>query len=112
SLSGGQATTDVIPTEESAAGVPADRSSSVGWEANEVEGPALNDASTTTAPEDQEPTEDRYEALKDKTLFVGMTHKPPSVAYTYELRDRIIQRMAEFNARKQAREQANAQVVS
>ncbi|HEV2465382.1 MAG TPA: hypothetical protein VGT04_16385 [Acidobacteriaceae bacterium] len=62
SLSGGQATTtDVIPTEESAAGVPADRSSSVGWEANEAEGPALNTASTTSDPnvQDQPPTATR-----------------------------------------------------
>ncbi|HEV2465037.1 MAG TPA: hypothetical protein VGT04_14620 [Acidobacteriaceae bacterium] len=79
---------------------------------NEVETPVRQDANSAADSEDQDFTGDRYEVSKDKTLFVGMTHKYPSVEYTYELWDRIQKRTAEFDARKQARELAKAQVAS
>lgn len=55
---------------------------------------------------------DRYEAHKDPTLFEGMKHKPPSIEYTYELRDRIQKRHNEHNAKIKERNLAQQQANS
>ena len=67
-----------------------------------VEGSAVNDVSTPS-------NADKYDPLTDKTLFEGMTHKSPSIEFTYELYDRINKRHDEHEAKKQAREQTKAQ---